>query len=49
MQEVGCITIYLLYIDAICESNENGRLSTQLGLAKLSLKGKLKMSFFTER
>ena len=30
----------------ICQSNENGRFSTQLGLAKLSLEVKLKMSFF---
>ena len=31
-----------------CESNENGRFSTQLGLAKPSLEGKSKMLFFSE-
>ena len=34
---------------ATCESNENGRFLTQLGLAKLSLEGKSKMLFFSER
>ena len=34
---------------ATCESNENGRFSTQLGLAKPSLGGKSKMLFFSER
>ena len=34
---------------ATCESNENGRFSTQLGLATLSLEGKSKMTFFSER
>ena len=32
-----------------CESNENGRFLTQLGLAKLSLEGKSKTLFFSER
>ena len=31
---------------ATCESNENGRFLTQLGLAKPSLQGKSKMFFF---
>ena len=34
---------------ATCESNKNGRFSTQLGLAKPSLGGKSKMLFFSER
>ena len=34
---------------ATCESNENGRFSAQLGLAKTSLEGKSKMLFFSER
>ena len=34
---------------ATCESNENGRFSAQLGLAKLCLKAKSKMLFFSER
>ena len=34
---------------ANCESNENGRFLTQLGLAKPSLEGKSKMLFFSER
>ena len=34
---------------ATCESNENGRFLTQLGLAKPSLEGKSKMLFFSER
>ena len=34
---------------ATCESNENGRFSTQLGLAKPSLEVKSKMLFFSER
>ena len=33
---------------ATCKSNENGRFSTQLGLAKLSLEVKSKMLFFSE-
>ena len=32
-----------------CESNENGRFSAQLALAKPSLEVKSKMSFFSER
>ena len=39
-QQVGCITIFLPSINAICESDENGRFSTKLGLAKLSLEVK---------
>ena len=35
MQLVGSITIFLRSMVAICESNENGRFLTQLGLAKL--------------
>ena len=31
-----------------CEPNENGRFSTQLGLAKPSLEGNSKMLFFSE-
>ena len=34
---------------ATCKSNENGRFSTQLGLAKLSLEVKSKTLFFSER
>ena len=34
---------------ATCESNENGRFSTQLRLAKPSLDVKSKMLFFSER
>ena len=49
MQQVGCITIFLCSMVATCESNENGRFSTQLGLAKPSLEGKTKMLFFSER
>ena len=37
MQSVGCISILLHSMVAPCESNENGRFLTQLGLAKLSL------------
>ena len=33
---------------ATCKSNENGRFSTQLGLAKLSLEVKSEMLFFSE-
>lgn len=40
--------MFLRSIIATCESNENGRFSTQLGLAKLSLDVKSKMSFFSE-
>ena len=47
MQQVGCITLSSMV--ATCESNENGRFSTQLGLAKPSLDGKSKMLFFSER
>ena len=49
IQQVGCITIFLCSMIATCESNENGRFSTQLGLAKPSLGGKSKMLFFSER
>ena len=49
MQQVGYITIFLCSMVATCESNENGRFSTQLRLAKPSLEGKLKMLFFSER
>ena len=35
MQKVGCITTFLHSINATRESNENGRFSAQLGLAKL--------------
>ena len=49
MLQIGCITIFLCSMVATCESNENGRVSTQLGLAKLSLGGKSKMLFFSER
>ena len=45
MQQVGCITIFLCSMVATCESNENGRFSTQLGLAKPSLGDKSKMLF----
>ena len=37
MQQVGCITTFLCSMVATCESNENGRFSTHLGLAKPSL------------
>ena len=50
MQQVGCITIFLCSMVVTCKSNENGRFSTQLGLAKPSLEGKSKMLFsFSER
>ena len=49
MQYVGCITIFLRSIVAACESNENGRFSTQLGHAKLSPEVKSKKLFFSER
>ena len=49
MQQVGCITIFLCSMVVTCESNGNGRFSTQLGLAKPSLEGKSKMLFFSER
>ena len=49
MQQVGCITIFLRSIITTCESNENGRFSAQLGLAKLNLEVKSKMPFFSER
>ena len=52
LQLVGCITILLRSMVAICESNENGRFLTQLGLAKLTggrLEDKSKMLFFSER
>ena len=53
MQLVGCITNLLRSMVAICESNENGRFLTQLGLAKLSLEVgwriNRKMLFFSER
>ena len=49
MQQAGCITIFQYSMVATCESNENGRFSTQLGLAKPSLEGKSKMLFFSER
>ena len=49
MQQVGYITIFLCSMVATCESHENGRFSTQLGLAKPSLEGKSKMLFFWER
>ena len=41
------IAIFLPSINAICESNGNGRFSTELGLslAKLSLEVKLKCRF----
>ena len=46
-QQVGCITLSSMV--ATCESNENGRFSTQLGPAKPSLEVKSKMLFFSER
>ena len=49
MQQVGCITIFLCSMVATCESNENGRFSTHLGLGRPSLEGKSKMLFFSER
>ena len=49
MQKVVCITIFVRSIVATCKLNENGRFSTQLGLAKLSLEVKSKMLFFSER
>ena len=49
MQQVGCITIFLTSMVATYKLRENGRFSTQLGLAKPSLKGKSKMLFFSER
>ena len=35
MQKVGCITTFLHSINVTRESNENGRFSAWLGLAKL--------------
>ena len=35
MQNVGCITTFLHSINVTRESNENGRFSARLGLAKL--------------
>ena len=35
MQKVGCITTFLHSINVTRESNENGRFSARLGLAKL--------------
>ena len=49
MQQVGYITIFLTSMVATYKLRENGRFSTQLGLAKPSLKGKSKMLFFSER
>ena len=49
MEYVGCIAILLRSMVATCESNENGRFLTQLGLAKLSLEGKSKMLLSSER
>ena len=46
MQQVGCITIFLCSMVATCESNENGRFSTQLGLAKPSLEGRIENVVF---
>ena len=46
---MGCITISLRSIITTCESNENGRFSAQLALAKPSLEVKSKMSFFSGR
>ena len=48
MQQVGCIIIFVYSMVATCESNENGRFATQLGLAKTSREGKSKMLFFSE-
>ena len=36
-QKVGCITTFLHSINATRKSNENGRFSARLGLAKLML------------
>ena len=41
--------MFLRSIVVTCKSNENGRFSTQLGLAKLSLEAKSKMLFFSEK
>ena len=49
MQQVGCITIFLCSMVATCELNENGRFSTQLGLAKTSLEGKSKNVVFLRK
>ena len=35
MQKVGCVTTFLHSIKVTRESNENGRFSARLGLAKL--------------
>ena len=35
MQKVGCITTFLHSVNVTRESNENGRFSARLGLAKL--------------
>ena len=35
MQKVVCITTFLHSINVACESNESGRFSARLGLAKL--------------
>ena len=41
--------MFLRSMVAMCKSNENGRFSTQLGLAKLSLEAISKMLFFSGR
>ena len=41
--------MFLRSMVATCKSNENGRFTTQLGLAKLSLEAKSKMLFFSKR
>ena len=43
------IKIKKRFIGLTCESNENGRFSTQFRLIKSSLEVKSKISFFSER
>ena len=50
MQKVGCIATFLHSINVTGESNENGRFSARLGLAKLMPGHEIEnlMSFFSE-
>ena len=46
MQKVGCITTFLHSIKVTRESNENGRFSAWLGLAKLMPGGEIENVVF---
>ena len=47
MQKVGCITTFLHSINVIIKSNENGRFSAWLGLAKLMPGSEIENVFFS--